>query len=320
MAADRVGHRGQLARVQVGAEAERQHGQRGQLGGERLGRRARPAPRRPAVTNARSAGLGQRRPAVVGDRHGRARRSRAPRPASRRSPRSRPDWDSATASTPDRSSRRRYVGGDRRRGQRGQPAGVRLEQVAAVDRGVVGGAAGDEQHLPGRRASAATSPLRGSSASSVARSAAGCCADLGPHRGAARVTAAPGAGCTALSAVRPPRASTVTRYDPLDQIQVAAARRSSSSQTRSAAAPGAIRPRSGRPIRSAGSRVAASTAERRSTPAATTLATAASIRSAEPAIVPSARRGGTPAPAAARSARRRAGTPPAACPRTRPRR
>ena len=66
--------------------------------------------------------------------------------------------------------------------------------------------------------------------------------------------------------------------------QVARAVRSSPSQTRSAVAPTPIRPRSGRPRMSAGSRVAASTAERRSTPAATTLAIAASSRSPEPAM------------------------------------
>ena len=105
---DLVGNLPQLRRVQPGAEADREHGQRGELRGERLRGRHRPL----------GAGLGDERDL------GRVRQRRpgaalviasVPRPQSRAQARVstissvRPDWDSATASTPDRSTRLRYA-------------------------------------------------------------------------------------------------------------------------------------------------------------------------------------------------------------------
>src|SRR5215469_18304982 len=94
---------------------------------------------------------------------------------------------------------------------------------------------------------------------------------------------------TAASVAAAPSVKTIS-----PPTQAALVVRSGLSQTRSAAAPGASLPRSGLPIRSAGILVAAATASPRLMPSATMLATARSIRSAEPASVPSARTGGAP--------------------------
>ena len=154
--------------------------------GERLGRRARHARRRPRSRGRRRPLRPAAEPCAVGDRDGAAHRSRAPRPSVSTISSVRPDCDSATASTPDRSSRAAVHGGDRRRREAwraGRPAD--LDQVAAVDGGVVRGPAGDEQHLAG-----AVVPSGGDLAGPRQQrvegrraAPAGCCVDLRPHLG-----------------------------------------------------------------------------------------------------------------------------------------
>ena len=90
----------------IGAEAEREHDQGGQLGRVRLGGRHRVL--RAGLGDQGELGRGgQRAGAVVGDRDRAWRRSRPAQASVSTISSVRPDWDSATASTPSRSSRRR---------------------------------------------------------------------------------------------------------------------------------------------------------------------------------------------------------------------
>ena len=197
-------------------------------------------------------------------------------------------------------------GGDRRRGQCGQPPGVRLDQVAAVDGGVVGGPAGDEQHLAGvagQRGGLAAPRHQRVQRGPQRR---GLLPDLGPHRGRSVVIRQ----AQTCSAGTPSHHRSRSR-------RPAGRRRATPGRPRPPAPTAQVRPADqvgGDPGRG-GHRFG------QPRPGRDHVRDGPSIRSADPARPPSARRGGTPSPGA--SVDRLAAElvlRPAACRRTPPRR
>ena len=136
-----------IERGWFGGERRRQHRHRGQLGGVGLGRRNRQLAS--CVGFQRQVGrLGQRAGPVVGHGH----RSGA----SRGRPLQGLDDLAGLAGLGDAHHEGVpevdlgvVVGGDARGGEAGHPVGVRLDEVAAVDAGVVGRAPRDEEHVAG---------------------------------------------------------------------------------------------------------------------------------------------------------------------------